>query len=107
MPQVLDITQDIDDPTKVIRFEGRVNIAKNVKLVRLQGIYATHGDINFNGKNGSTIVDVDALTVDDPRDLSGVPTDGFHLGGISGHIGLLKGTRLQRDLAKAGQGTNN
>jgi hypothetical protein len=102
----LDITKNIDDPTKVIRFEGPVNIDKSVKLIRVAAIYVQHGNIGFDGTKGSTKVEIAEVIIDDPRDLAGLPTDAFHLGGISGHIGLLRGTGLQRDLAKVGKGAN-
>lgn len=102
----LTITKDINDPNKVIEFEGPVIFDKSVKLVRAQAIRVVEGIITFNGTKASTKVDIDELTVDDPRDLKGVPTDAYHLGGIIGRIGLIKGTRLQRDLAKIGSGSN-
>jgi len=102
----LNIMRDINDRGKVIQHEGPVNVDKSVKLLRVKAIYVKHGDINFNGTKGSTEVDIDEMVVTDPRDLSGKPTDGFHLGGIRGHVGLIQGEGLQRDLAKAGNGTS-
>lgn len=106
MSSALDITEDINDPNKVIEHEGVVNIAKSVKLIRVHAIRVVHGNIGFDGAKGSTSLDIAEMTVDDPRDLGGVPTDAFHLGGVSGKIGLMKGTGLQRDLGKIGKGAN-
>jgi hypothetical protein len=97
----------MDEPSKIITHDGPVNVLKSVRLLRVRAIIIKQGSLNFDGNKGSTRVFVEQLTVDDPRQLDGTPTDAFHLGGISGGIGNLKGTGLQRDLAKIGKGANH
>lgn len=104
---LLEITENIDAPLEVIKHTGPIHIAQSVEYLNVKAIVATHGSVTFDGQDGSMQVNAASITATDPRDKKGVPTDAFHLGGITGIIGALSGSGLQGDMAKVGRGTRN
>lgn len=104
--KTLEISQNIDKPLEVIKHEGPVLITEAVELLRLKAIYITHGFLTFDG-GGSQRLDVKKLTVNDPRTQAGEPTDGYHLGGVTGRLGMVIGSGLQGDFGKIGRGTHD
>lgn len=104
---LLEITDNLDDPTEVISNVGPIHIAQSVERLRVKGIVATHGYVWFDGVDGSISLEVASISSADPRDVHGVPDDSFHLGGITGHIGTLSGAGLQGDMVKVGRGTHD
>lgn len=105
--EVLTIDQNVNDPKKIITHTGPVLFSSNVTLIRCAKIVLKAGILTLDNSRGNLALEIGEIDTVDPRDQNGVPDDGMHFGGVTGHIGHIIGTGLQGDFGKIGRGSHD
>src|SRR4051794_17080932 len=80
-------------------------VGKQVEIhqgAKLGSLVVTGGSLKIAGE-----VSIAEIIVSDPRDGDGKCTDGWWLGGVTGHIGSISTLESQRDMGKIGSETHD